>query len=193
MGLRSWYTQVDTYDIFKKVVKTIKKNPEAYGINFILKLNNRASPFKQNSILVAWSGNTSDSKNCLPSDVLISTYSLEELSSKFSKKPDKIGQIYNSVSEIKSSMFKKNEKLEISVSKNNTPYKISVIEYPCSFQFKVDKPFKTFNYDEDDGRNKVLLKKMYEMGVQSPNHAYEDYCIEIVRKVRGGEHWYLGS
>jgi len=192
MGLRSWYTQVETYDMFKKVVKAIKKNPEAYGINFILKLNNRAFPFKQNSILVAWSGDTSDSKNCLPYEVLISTYLLEELSSKFSKKPDKIGQIYNSVSEIKASMFKKNEKTDISVSKN-TPYKISVIGYPCSFQFTVDKPFKTFNYDEDDGRNKVLLKKMYEMRVQSPNHAYEDYCIEIVRKVRGGEHWYLGS
>ena len=34
---------------------------------------------------------------------------------------------------------------------------------------------------------------MYELAVESPCHAYEDYVIEIVRKVRGGEHWYLGS
>ena len=193
MGLRSWFTQVDSFDIFKKVVKTIKNNPNAYGINFILKLKNSGSPFMANSVLVAWSGDTSHSKNGLPIDALRWTYSLEELSSKFSKKPDTLGQIYNSVSEIKASMFKKAEKQATISKKNIIPYKISVIGYPCTFKFTVSKPFKPFNYDEDDGRNELLLKKMYELAVESPCHAYEDYVIEIVRKVRGGEHWYLGS
>ena len=40
MGLRSWFTQVDSFDIFKKVVNAIKNNSNAYGINFILKLKN---------------------------------------------------------------------------------------------------------------------------------------------------------
>ena len=193
MGLRSWFTQVDSFDIFKKVVKGIKNNSDAYGINFILKLNNSGSPFMPNSVLVAWSGDTSQSKNCLPIDALRWTYSLDELNSKFSKKPESLGQIYNSVSEIKASMFKKIEKQATSNSKNIVQYKISIIGYPCTFKFTVSKPFKPFNYDEDDGRNELLLKKMYELAVESPCHAYEDYVIEIVRKVRGGEHWYLGS
>jgi hypothetical protein len=193
MGLRSWFTQVDSFDIFKKVVKAIKNNSDAYGINFILKLKNNGSPFMANSVLVAWSGDTSQSKNGLPIDALRWTYSLDELNPKFSKKPDTLGQIYNSVSEIKASMFKKPEKQVTSISKNIIPYKISVIGYPSTFKFTVSKPFKPFNYDEDDGRNKILLKKMYELSVESPCHAYEDYVIEIVRKVRGGEHWFLGS
>ena len=193
MGLRSWFTQVDSFDIFKKVVKAIKNNSDAYGINFILKLKNNGSPFMANSVLVAWSGDTSQSKNGLPIDALRWTYSLDELNPKFSKKPDTLGQIYNSVSEIKASMFKKPEKQVTSISKNIIPYKISVIGYPSTFKFTVSKPFKPFNYDEDDGRNKILIKKMYELSVESPCHAYEDYVIEIVRKVRGGEHWFLGS
>ena len=38
-----------------------------------------------------------------------------------------------------------------------------------------------------------FVTKMYEMKIHSPSHAYEDYVIENVRKVRGGEHWHLGS
>ena len=131
MGLRSWFTQVDSFDIFKKVVKAIKNNPDAYGINFILKLNNSGSPFMANSVLVAWSGDTIQSKNGLPIDALRWTYSLDELNSKFSKKPDTLGQIYNSVSEIKASMFKKTEKQDTISSKNIIPSKISIIGYPC--------------------------------------------------------------
>ena len=61
MGLRSWYTPVYTYETFKKVVKSIKSNPYAYGIHFILKLNKDASPFKAKGLLVAWSGDGSSS------------------------------------------------------------------------------------------------------------------------------------
>ena len=88
MGLRSWYTPVYTYETFKKVVKSIKNNPYAYGIHFILKLYKDASPFKAKGLLIAWSGDGSSSLEHLkPLESRAETCLLDNLSSKFIKNP----------------------------------------------------------------------------------------------------------
>ena len=79
----------------------------------------------------------------------------------------------------------------------NNSFKISIKGYPDTFSFTVFKKFKPFDNDDfeadDDGRSEILLIKMYELKVKSISHAYEDYVIERVRKVKGGEEWILGS
>ena len=99
MGLRSWYTPVYTYETFKKVVKSIKKNPYAYGIHFILKLNKDASPFKAKGLLIAWSGDGSSSLEHLkPLESRAETCLLDNLSSKFIKNNSKhINIIFNTI------------------------------------------------------------------------------------------------
>jgi hypothetical protein len=81
------------------------------------------------------------------------------------------------------------------INKNDYNFKISIVSYPCTFSFYVQNKFKTFNSESknDDGRSNVLLAKMKEFNIPSPAHAYEDYIIEEVRVVKGGEEWILGS
>ena len=76
-------------------------------------------------------------------------------------------------------------------------FKISIKGYPDTFSFTVFKKFKPFDNDDfeadDDGRGQILLIKMYELAVKTNGHAYEDFVIERVKKVKGGEEWILGS
>ena len=117
MGLRSWYTPVYTYETFKKVVKSIKKNPYAYGIHFILKLNKDASPFKAKGLLIAWSGDGSSSLEHLkPLESRAETCLLDNLSSKFIKNPPSLGIMFESEKDIKPELF----------SESNTPIKKQV-------------------------------------------------------------------
>lgn len=76
-------------------------------------------------------------------------------------------------------------------------YKIDINTYPDTFSFFVTKQFKPFN-DEDsepdyDGRLEILIIKMYELKVYTNGHAIEDFVIEKVIEVEGGEEWILGS
>jgi hypothetical protein len=79
--------------------------------------------------------------------------------------------------------------------KKNSKYKITVVEYPCTFSFPLTKAFKPYSDDnpDDDGRAQILLKKMYQLNVPSSCHAYEDYVIEHVQQHTHSEYWYLGS
>ena len=76
-------------------------------------------------------------------------------------------------------------------------YKITIKGYPDTFSFTVFKKFKPFDNEDfeadDDGRINILLIKMYELNVNTNGHAYEDFVIERVKKVKGGEEWMLGS
>lgn len=190
MGLRSWYTPVYSYETFKKVVKSIKNNPYAYGIHFILKLYKDASPFKAKGLLIAWSGDGSSSlEHIKPLEAKAETYLLDNLSSKFKNNPPSLGIMYASEKDIKLDLFSESK----SPIKKQTTLKITVKDYPCTFSFTVLRDFNPFSNIDQDGRSEILLKKMYEMDVHSPCHEYEDYVIENVRRVRGGEHWYLGS
>jgi len=76
-------------------------------------------------------------------------------------------------------------------------YKITIKGYPDTFSFNVSKKFKPFDNDDfeadDDGRTDILLIKMFELNVKSNGHAYNDFIIERVKKVKGGEEWILGS
>lgn len=79
--------------------------------------------------------------------------------------------------------------------KKNSKYKITVVGYPCTFSFPLPKPLKPYSNDntDDGGRSEILLKKMYQLNVPSPCHAYEDYVIEHVQQFTYGEYWHLGS
>jgi hypothetical protein len=78
---------------------------------------------------------------------------------------------------------------------NSELYKIKIEGYPCDFTFISKKPFKEdYNktkYDEE--RQSFLLSKMKKLKLPNSGHAYEDFVIERVKKVKGGEEWILGS
>ncbi len=74
-------------------------------------------------------------------------------------------------------------------------YKIRIEVYPCTFTFYSPEKFKKFtkksDYDED--RQKFLLAKMRENNLPSDGHAFEDFIIENVEIIDGGEIWHLGT
>jgi hypothetical protein len=78
-------------------------------------------------------------------------------------------------------------------------YKITIRDYPCTFNFDVRRKFKPFSEDNDDGRSYLLLSKMYEKRIKTNGHTYEDYVIENVEYWENleyggsGEIWTLGS
>lgn len=76
-------------------------------------------------------------------------------------------------------------------------YKININGYPDTFSFFVTKKFKPFDNEDpeadDDGRSAILIIKMYELKAYSNGHAYEDFVIEQVIDIEGGEEWILGS
>jgi hypothetical protein len=78
-----------------------------------------------------------------------------------------------------------------------TQYKININSYPDTFSFFVTKKFKPFDNEDpeadDDGRSAILIIKMYELKAYSNGHAYEDFVIEQVIDIEGGEEWILGS
>ena len=78
---------------------------------------------------------------------------------------------------------------------NSDLYKIKISGYPCDFTFVTKKPFNgDYNKTEyDEERQKFLLSKMKKLKLLNSGHAYEDFVIEHVKKVKGGEEWILGS
>jgi hypothetical protein len=78
---------------------------------------------------------------------------------------------------------------------NSELFKIKIVGYPCDFTFVAKKPFES-NYKKteyDEERQKFLLSKMKKLKIPNNGHAYEDFVIESVKKVKGGEEWILGS
>jgi hypothetical protein len=70
--------------------------------------------------------------------------------------------------------------------------KIYVVGYPTSFTF--DIPGKLPRFDGScKKRDRILRDAMKRLKVNSPNHAYEDYVVEIVEDTGNGEAWHLGS
>jgi len=86
---------------------------------------------------------------------------------------------------------------DIEYDSQATQYKININSYPDTFSFFVTKKFKPFDNEDpeadDDGRSAILIIKMYELKAYSNGHAYEDFVIEQVIDIEGGEEWILGS
>jgi DNA-binding Lrp family transcriptional regulator len=78
---------------------------------------------------------------------------------------------------------------------NSELFKIKIQGYPCDFTFVAKQPFKNnFKKTEfDEERQKFLISKMKKLKLPNSGHAYEDFVIEYVKKVKGGEEWILGS
>lgn len=49
------------------------------------------------------------------------------------------------------------------------------------------------NYKAEQVRNRLLIKNMKKLRINSPCHVYEDYIVETVIKTENGEIWHLGS
>jgi hypothetical protein len=78
---------------------------------------------------------------------------------------------------------------------NSELYKIKIQGYPCDFTLVAKQPFKNnFKKTEfDEERQKFLISKMKKLKLPNSGHDYEDFIIEHVKKVKGGEEWILGS
>ena len=71
---------------------------------------------------------------------------------------------------------------------------IKVDGYPAHFSFEVDIDLPEF--DEERGcslRTHIVHQEMYAQNIDSPCHMYEDFVVESVEIVSGGEVWGLGS
>jgi hypothetical protein len=69
---------------------------------------------------------------------------------------------------------------------------ITVVGYPDTFSFITRQELPEFEWD-CPVRRKILHKKMRELDINSPYHAWTDYGLEEVVKKYGQEFWYLGS
>lgn len=69
---------------------------------------------------------------------------------------------------------------------------ITVLGYPDTFSFITRKELPDFEYG-CEVRRSILVKKMKELGVDSPCHGYDEYVVELVEKKYGQEYWQLGS
>ena len=106
MGYKSFITPVYNFKDFKSAVKSINKNTDDLGIDFILKLKEDTKPFLCNSILIAWGFDTAGIENFLkPKSSIEETWQLEFLSTKFKKCPDKLGQLVESPDQISEKDF----------------------------------------------------------------------------------------
>ena len=78
---------------------------------------------------------------------------------------------------------------------NSELFKIKIEGYPCDFTFVTKQPFKNNhkNTEYDEERQNFLISKMKKLKLPNSGHAYEDFVIERVKKVKGGEEWVLGS
>ncbi len=70
---------------------------------------------------------------------------------------------------------------------------ITVVGYPSTFSFVVDKPLPAFKYG-CEVRRKLLQEAMELQQIESPFHEYDDYVVEEIDVTpNGDEHWHLGS
>jgi hypothetical protein len=106
MGLRSWVTPAFTYTIFNQLIKNIKKNPNSYGINFIIKLKKDSLPFEKGQVLIAWSGDGNSSLDFLK-PIISRNYTqlLDNLNSKFHKNPNTLGDLFYNEELIQKELF----------------------------------------------------------------------------------------
>lgn len=78
MGHRSWLTPIKSIDDWFIVEESIKNNPYANGIHYIIKIEREGTPFKINDVVVAWSGDGSSSLEPLrPFECRRNTFLLE--------------------------------------------------------------------------------------------------------------------
>jgi hypothetical protein len=69
---------------------------------------------------------------------------------------------------------------------------ITVVGYPDTFSFITRQELPEFEWN-CPVRRKILHKKMRELDINSPYHAWTDYGVDEVVKKYGQEFWYLGS
>jgi hypothetical protein len=69
---------------------------------------------------------------------------------------------------------------------------ITVVAYPDTFSFVTRQSLPEFKWN-CPVRNKILLKQLRKLNVDSPCHLWTDYGVEEIVKKYGQEFWYLGS
>jgi hypothetical protein len=78
MGHRAWLTPVNNEKDFKHVIDTAENADFCYGVSYVVQITKTGAPFKTGTIVIAWSGDSSNTVNALKSKQLIlSTYLLD--------------------------------------------------------------------------------------------------------------------
>jgi hypothetical protein len=70
--------------------------------------------------------------------------------------------------------------------------RIIIQDYPATFFFDVRKELPEFN-DSCDVRQEILLRQLKRQNIDSPCHSYNEYVVEMVEPILGGEIWIIGS
>ena len=80
MGLRSWLTPVFNETDYKHVLNVANNAEFCFGVSYIIQITKTGSPFKNGSVMIAWSGDGSDTINQLKNIRLIeSSINLDNL------------------------------------------------------------------------------------------------------------------
>lgn len=125
MGYKSFFTPVYSFKDFKTAIKSINKNTDDLGVDFILKLKEDTKPFSKNSILIAWGFDTAAIENFLkPKSSIDETWQLEFLPTKFKKHPDKLGELIEHPEQITEIDFANIEKNVNKVTPSKTKKKV---------------------------------------------------------------------
>ena len=70
--------------------------------------------------------------------------------------------------------------------------RIIIQDYPATFFFDVRKDLPEFD-EQCEVRDKILLRQLRRQNIDSPCHSYNEYVVEMVEPILGGEIWIIGS
>lgn len=70
--------------------------------------------------------------------------------------------------------------------------RIIIQDYPATFYFDVRKDLPEFE-DFCPVRQEILLRQLKRHHIDSPCHSYDEYVVEMVEPILGGEIWIIGS
>jgi hypothetical protein len=70
--------------------------------------------------------------------------------------------------------------------------RIIIQDYPATFFFDVRKDLPEFD-EQCEVRDEILLRQLRRQNIDSPCHSYNEYVVEMVEPILGGEIWIIGS
>lgn len=72
------------------------------------------------------------------------------------------------------------------------PMKITIIDYPTTFSFNIEKKLPKFHYG-CSVRSQILHEQLVYNQIETLCHDPLDYIVEEIIPIKGGEIWELGS
>jgi hypothetical protein len=56
MGYRGWLTPIEDAEDWRSFSSALERNDSAYGVDYVIRLEKAARPFKKGKVVAAWSG-----------------------------------------------------------------------------------------------------------------------------------------